>query len=137
MANSSNRKVKQNETEYTPTAQEKKLLEALLNPDLRSKKVKVICDKIKIDRNVYYRAMKKEGFRDLLNREAKAIVGETVIPIINAFRKEAEKGSFWHGKILLEMAGMYTEKQEIKVEGTIDIAKRMKEARERVNGYQK
>lgn len=137
MAKSNSKTVRQNETEYSPTKQEKKLLEALLNPELRTKKISVICDTIKLDRNVYYRAMKKEGFRELLNREAKALVGESVIPIINAFKKQAEKGSFFHGKILLEMAGMYTEKQEIKVEAHIDLADRMKKARERLNGSQK
>lgn len=138
MAKSSKGNMKQNDTVYKPSANEKKLLEALLNPDLRTKKITVICNTIKIDRMVYYRAMKKEGFRELLNQESKALVSESVIPILNAFKKQAEKGSFWHGKVLLEMAGMYTEKQEIKLEATVNIAERMKQARERVaNGCKK
>jgi hypothetical protein len=48
---------------------------------------------------------------------------------MNTFVREAERGSFQHGKVVLEMAGVYTEK--VKVEDVTPLADKLALARAR------
>lgn len=104
------------------TLSEQKLLEVLLNPENRMKSITDICGIAKCDRKTYYRAFAKQEFIDAYNTKSKELVKQAVAPVINTFIREAQRGSFQHGKVLLEMAGMYAEKQEIKadVENTVN-----------------
>jgi hypothetical protein len=102
----------QNATLYEPTKLEEILLDILLNPENRLKSVTDICKLAKCDRVTYYRAMKKPEFVAYYQAEAKNLTKHAVGPIINTFIREAQRGSFQHGKVLLEMADVYTEKVE-------------------------
>ena len=42
------------------------------------------------------------------------MVKQSVAPVLSAFVAEAKRGSFQHGKVLLEMAGIYAERQQIE-----------------------
>lgn len=105
----------QNQTDYKPTATEKRLLEVLLNPENQYKTVTDICLLAKCGRNTYYEAFKKEGFVQLYQAETKNMITQKIAPVVNAFVREAMRGSFQHGKVLLEMAGMYKEKSELDI----------------------
>jgi hypothetical protein len=104
-----------NPTEYKLTECEEKLIEALLNPENRMKTTKDLCQSIGISRDTYYEAFKKPGFVEIYKQSSKELVNRSVGPIVSAFIKEAARGSFQHGKVLLEMADLYSErvKQEI------------------------
>lgn len=115
---------KQNSTDYEPTEKEKNLLEVLLNPDYRMKSITDICKAAKCSRNIYYDAFGKPGFIDLYKKQSVDLVKRAVASIINTFIREAQRGSFPHGKVLLEMAGLYTEKMEHS--GSIDISDKSK-----------
>ena len=101
--------------EYQPNKAEQKLLEALLDPANRIKSVTDLCNEIEITRCAYYRAYKKPEFVALVKDESQRLVSQAIIPLIHTFVKEALDGSFQHGKVLLEMADMYTEKKEVGV----------------------
>lgn len=111
----------QNQTEYEPSAAEKKLLQVLLNPDCIGLHVTEICQMADISRDVYYRAFKKPEFEALVKQESVGLVTKSVMPIVNTFIKEAQKGSYQHGKAILEMAGVYAEKQKQEVTGSLTI----------------
>lgn len=108
------------ENEYKPTKAEQSLLEAKLNPENRMKSVADICKIAKIDRATYYRAFQKPEFVDYYNKRSVDLVKQNVAPIINAFIREGQRGSYQHGKIILEMAGVYTEKSDVKLSGTVN-----------------
>ncbi len=127
----------QKSTNYQPTEKEKILLEALLNPENRMKSITDICKVAKCSRNVYYEAFAKEGFTDLYNKMSYDIVKQNVGSIINTFIKQAQRGSFQHGKVLLEMSGMYTEKSKTEIsvsEGTKSEIAELLEQRKKRSG---
>lgn len=103
---------KQNLTEYTPTVKEKALLEILLDPNHRTKSVTKICELAECSRNIYYDAFEKPEFVEYYKQKSKGLVEASLGKVVNAFIKQAEMGSYTHGKIILEMGGLYTEKTE-------------------------
>lgn len=108
--------LEQNST-YKPTKAEERLLEVLANPEYKQKNVSEICGIAEIDRKTYYTAFKKPGFVDYYHQLSIELVKQSVMPVLNAVRKEAQGGSFQHAKLLLEMAGLYTEKKQQEITG--------------------
>ena len=113
----------QNFTDYEPTEKEKNLLEVLLNPENRMKSITDICKLAKCTRPVYYDAFAKPGFVEIHNKYSVDLVKQSVSSVLNTFIREAQRGSFQHGKVILEMAGLYAEKQDVKVTGQIETTK--------------
>ena len=103
---------KRNSTKYKPTEKEKALLEILINPDYRMKSITDICKAAKCTRNIYYTAFEKPEFVKLYKELSASLVQQSIAPVINAFVREAKRGSFQHGKVLLEMAGLYNKKDD-------------------------
>ncbi len=98
---------------YQPTDKEKRLLEVLLNPQHMYASVLEICSKAKVNRSAYYRAFKKPGFASLYTQESIALTRKASAPVVNACIKFAVRGSAPHARIILTMAGVYSEKKEI------------------------
>ena len=107
-------------TEYMPTEKEKLLLEILLSPDNRMKSVTDMCKIANCTRTTYYEAFSKPGFKTIYETKSKELVKHAIGPVINAFIKEAVRGSFPHGKVILEMAGIYSEKQDVQLNVTFE-----------------
>lgn len=112
---------KQNSTNYELTEKEKALLEILINPDYRMKSITDICKAAKCSRNIYYNAFSKPEFVEIYKQKSMDMVKQSVAPVLNTFIREAQRGSFQHGKVLLEMAGIYIEKQRLDHGGNINI----------------
>jgi hypothetical protein len=106
--------IEQNSTKYEPTQKEKALLEVLLNPEHRMKSITDICKIAGCDRVTYYNAFAKPGFSELYKEQSKDLVRQAVAPVLNTFVREAIRGSFQHGKVILEMADVYTESSKIE-----------------------
>jgi len=102
---------------YTPTKKEELLLEALLNPANRHKNVVELCGIVPCDTKTYYAAFKKPEFQALYKSLAMELVKNAVGPVVNTFIREATRGSFQHGKVVLEMADMYQEKNRTEHTG--------------------
>lgn len=115
----------QNVTKKKLTPTEKRLIEALLDPNNRFKSITEICDTVKCSRPTYYRAFNKPHFRDAYKSRAAALSERHLGQVMNAFVKEATRGSFQHGKVLLEMAGVYAEKTQrdlnLNHQGTVNL----------------
>lgn len=99
------------------TPKQRVLIEALVNPENRCRSISTICKDIGIDRKTYYKVIDKEEFRNLYERLSKNLVKDSIGLIINTFVSKAQDGSFQHGKVILEMAGIYNEKQDISISG--------------------
>lgn len=111
-----------NLTEYQPTVAEEKLLEVLLMPENRMKSITDICKLACCSRVLYYTAFKKPEFQALYKAQSKALVDQSVAPVLNTFVREALRGSFQHGKVILEMAGLYSEKSTLEVTGELTLS---------------
>lgn len=109
-------KCKQNATnigyEGNLTKAEKSIIETILNPENRMKSVSDICKIAKVDRSTYYRAFQKHEFVETYKKLSENLIKQFIAPVINAFIREAQRGSFQHGKVLLEMVGLYNKKDE-------------------------
>lgn len=90
--------------EYVPTAAEKKLLNVMLNPENVTLNVTEVCAKAGVSRDLYYTAIGKEGFRKIMPDLSRQLVSGSILQVVQAFVREAKKGSFPHGKTILEMA---------------------------------
>jgi hypothetical protein len=112
-----------NLNKYEPTPSEQKLLEVLLNPLHYKKSVTEKCEIAGVDRGIFYIAMKKPEFCDLYNETIKSGLKASIGKVIQATEDFATRfpGNHQDRKILLEMAGAYTEKQEVKVTGEMII----------------
>ncbi len=115
---------------YEPTVKEAAILEVLLNPEHRMKSVTDICKLAQCSRNVYYTAFSKPEFRAAYEEKVKDLVKQAIGPIVNTFIKEAKRGNFQHGKVLLEMAGLYNEKSTVEVSGEVNIQEMTREQRQ-------
>lgn len=110
----------QNLTDYKLTEKEKNLIEVLLNPENRMKSITDICKLAKCSRPVYYEAFSKPGFVEIYKKRSVDMVKQSIASVINTFIREAQRGSFQHGKVLLEMAGIYTEKSDVNLSGDME-----------------
>lgn len=99
----------QTQTDYLPSDTERKILDALLDPTNKYKNVTDLCQAAGCSRQAYYDAFKRPGFGDLYRKLTLDLVKQSVAPVVNTFIKEATRGSFQHGKVLLEMAELYQE----------------------------
>jgi len=120
----------QNPTEYQLTEKESLLLEIMLNPEYRTKTISEWCRLANCSRSTYYDAFKKPEFAALYEQKTKDLVRQSIGPVINAVVREAIRGSYNHAKIILEMAGLYTDK--IDVTGEITYTASAEERRSRL-----
>jgi hypothetical protein len=121
----------QNVTEYRPTTAEQKLLEVLLTPECRNLSKTEICKRAGISRQTYYKTFKKPAFVAYYETQARDLVREAVGPVVNAFVQEAKKGSYPHGKVVLEMAGLYAEPKNVNLNATLStVAEELQRRRE-------
>jgi len=111
-----------NNTGYEATVKEMALLETLLNPEHRMKSITDICKIASCSRTCYYESFAKPEFRALYELKVKDLVKQAIAPVLNTFIKEALRGSFQHGKVILEMAGLYNEKSTVEVTGEIALS---------------
>jgi len=61
-----------------------------------------------------YKKMQNDEFRELFLEAFTNTIAAEVPTILQTFVEKSKEGSFKHGKLLLEITGVYTEKKEIK-----------------------
>ena len=121
--------LKQNDSIEALTESEQKLLDILINPGYRMKSIKEICLIAQISRATYYRAFEKPEFQAIYKAQSRALVDQSIAPVLNTFVREALRGSFQHGKVILEMAGLYSEKTTVEHTGEISLTASERKAR--------
>lgn len=104
---------------YVATKKEEDLLKILLDPAHRTKSITDQCKLAKVSRPVYYEAMRKPEFREYLKARSLELVVAAVPATVNAFVKKAQRGSYTHGKVILEMAGLLNSKLTVEHTGEV------------------
>ena len=108
------------ENQYIPTKAEEALLDIMLNPENRMKTVADICTMAKVDKATYYRAFKKPDFKALYKVLSIDLATRYAGPMVATFAREGLRGSYQHGRVILEMAGIYSEKQDVQLNVTFE-----------------
>lgn len=93
------------------TKSERKLLITLCEPRVAEMNVDQICELADISRDTYYRAYKNPLFVEMQSKLALSIIKQSMAPLIHTGIKQAQKGSFFHWKALLEMVSAYDPKR--------------------------
>ena len=104
---------------YEPTPAEQRLLQVLLDPDNIGKSVTEKCRLADVSRDIYYKAMQKEGFIRLKNRLTYDLLKANIDEVLRATFKYALNNAKNHAdrKLLLEMYGWYIDKKNVEVTG--------------------
>ncbi|MBC9722231.1 MAG: hypothetical protein H9W82_13310 [Lactobacillus sp.] len=109
---------------YEPTPAEKRLLDVLLDVENVGKTVKELCNLAEISRNKYYESMKKEEFVELVNGISMSLIKGKASAVLNAtFKYALEEKGHQDRKMILTMAGLYTDKQQTEISGQLKMDK--------------
>lgn len=118
--------------EYIPTTAEKKILEALSNPENYTLPIKKLCEIADVGRNTYYEACKKAEFIKAKNKILNKVF-ENLVPEVKKsamkFALNNEK-NFQDRKMILEMTGEYKSQQDINIIGGVEKSALEKELEE-------
>ena len=100
---------------YKLTNAGEKLFQVLINPEYIGTNIDELCTIADVSRNTYYRLMKEPGFVSLVSDTSREMVMAKIGNVVNATYKYATEDSKAHQdrKMLLQMAGIYTDRQEI------------------------
>lgn len=94
---------------------------ALPKQDRKPETVELLAEQLGINAVTLYRWKKQDGFQDAVNTLARTTVGARLPEVYGALLREAEKGSFQHIKLTLELSGDYVERSETKITGILEI----------------
>ncbi len=101
---------KEPESIYLPTKAEERLLAVLTNPASRLWPINEIWKAAKINKDTYYKSIKKPGFRKLCDEVTREVLHNANTQAAHAFVREAVRGSYPHLKTLFEINGIYKPK---------------------------
>ena len=93
-------------TIYTPTEAEQKILETLQSSESFNS-ITALCEKAGVVRDVWYDALKKQDFVAKLVENSKTLLYASFPSVITSVVKMAQRGSFAHQKMILEMLKVY------------------------------
>lgn len=123
--------------EYTPTTSEKKILDALADPENYLLSVTQLCTKTGVARNTYYLAIKKPGFvkkrNEILNRVFESFVPDVKKAAVKYAINNAK--NFQDRKMILEMTGEYKPSQDVNLHEDMseaEIDKKLKEVEKEI-----
>jgi hypothetical protein len=89
------------------------LMKIMIDPANRMKTVTDICKLAKISRTAYYKAVNDKAFMERYTEESKQLVKQALGPVVNSMVRQAQMGNTQAIKIVLEMAGIYSERFDV------------------------
>lgn len=98
------------------TELETRVLKAASKESGRRLTVEELSKKVGCSPGTIYQRLQNKEFRQLFMETMRNSVAEAVPEVLNAFSDKAKEGEFKHGKLLLEIAGIYEEKKNITAE---------------------
>jgi len=103
------------------TAKEKKILKEAMRCGEQKLTITAIAKKVGVKPEYVVEKLKKPEFRQLFVESMQdGIVGEAPA-ILHSFVNAAKEGSFQHGKLILELAGVHQENQRIDLHAKMDV----------------
>lgn len=105
---------------YRLTAAGKKLFKVLIDPEHLGKNVDELCQIADVSRDTYYRLMKDQRFVHLVSDTSKEMVMAKIGNVLSAtYKYSQEERGHQDRKMLLTMAGLYSDKQEVEHSGEL------------------
>jgi len=95
---------------------EKKVLKIVSSEAGRRLTVEELADRVGCQASTVYKRLQNKEFRDLFMEAMRNSIAASVPEVMNAFIDRAKTGSFKHGKLILEVSGIYEETKNIKAD---------------------
>lgn len=106
---------------YRPTKAEKKLLEVLINPENAGCTVAELCRLADISKARYYRIVRKKEYMELVNQMTKDLIGDRIYDVLNStYVYSLDSKGHNDRKLLLQMYGLFAEKTEVNLSGSVE-----------------
>ncbi len=102
------------------TAPEKKILKAALKCGEQKLTLKGLAEESGVKPAVLCEKLKSPEFRALFIETMKSSITAETPAILHIFTQAAKEGSFQHGKLILEMTGVHSDKQKIELGGKVE-----------------
>jgi hypothetical protein len=101
-----------------------RFIEWLATPKLERKPetVELLAAEMGVNAATLWRWKKLDGFQETVNHLARTTVHSRLPEVYGALLREAEKGSFQHIKLTLELSGDYVERSETKISGNLEFS---------------
>lgn len=104
------------------SAAEKKILKAALKCGEQKLTIGTLAEESGVKTSVLCEKLKSPEFRALFVETMKSAITAEAPAILYTFTQAAKEGSFQHGKLLLELTGVYNEKQKIELGGKVEFS---------------
>lgn len=103
------------------SVEEKKILAAALKCGEKRLSVSGLAEESGVKKTVICEKLKNPEFRQLFSEVMQAALTAETPEILHTFVSAAKEGSFKHGKLILELTGVYSEKQKIELGGKVEL----------------
>ena len=107
-------------TEVELSPPEKKMLQTALNSSGHRVTLEVLAKESGRSINYVYQKLQEPTFKELFMEALRGSLLAEVPEIMGAFVMKAKEGSFPHGKLLLEIAGIYNNESNINIKAQIE-----------------
>lgn len=107
-------------TEVELSPPEKKMLQTALNSGGHRVTLEVLAKESGRSINYVYQKLQEPTFKELFMEALRGSLLAEVPEIMGAFVMKAKEGSFSHGKLLLEIAGIYNNESNINIKAQIE-----------------
>lgn len=112
---------KTGEKVYIPSSTERKLLEAMADPENRTLTITELCYRAGVNRVSYYAALKRPGFAALVRELTVGIFLGSAAQVASAVVKQAVRGEYKQQELVLKQAGIIRDQPTINA-GNITLA---------------
>lgn len=105
---------------YRFTPSQKKILATVRSCGQDNLTADVLALKAGIKIEKLYEVLADPEFREIFNGVVRTSVLAETPAILHKFIEEGKQGSFPHGKLVLELAGIHQDKQKLELEGNVE-----------------
>lgn len=103
------------------TKTEKNILKAVGECGQTTLTAHAIADKAGCSPAFVCEKLKDPEFKVMFREMIEASLSAETPQILQTFSDQAKQGSFKHGKLILELTGVYSEKQRVEMSGRVDV----------------
>lgn len=104
----------------TLTSKEKKILEEAMKCGEQKLTITAIAKRVGVKPDYVVKCLKKPEFRQLFVESMQDGIVSEAPAILHSFVNAAKEGSFQHGKLILELAGIHQDNQRIDLNAKVE-----------------
>ena len=100
---------------------DKKILRAVGESGQTTLTAKMLAEKAGVTPQTVCERLRDPDFKVMFREMLEASLAQETPHILRAMAQEAKEGSYQHAKLILELTGVYNEKQRVEMSGKVDM----------------